>query len=53
MWDFYVFVVSNNRGAVHRRLLLRFHTAQNSASSGPNPIAGPVQKKWPLPVESP
>jgi hypothetical protein len=22
MWDFYVFVVSNNRGAVHRRLLL-------------------------------
>ena len=37
---------------LHRRLLLRFHTAQNSASSGPNPIAGPVLKKWSLPLEN-
>jgi hypothetical protein len=32
--------------------LLRFHTAQNSASSGPNPIAGPVLKKNSVPVEA-
>jgi len=32
---------------VDRRRLLRFHTAQNSAPSGSNPIAGPVLKKGP------
>jgi hypothetical protein len=44
--------VSNNTDPLHRRLLLRFHTAQNSASSGSIPIAGPVLKKWPVPVEN-
>ncbi|MGA8241221.1 MAG: hypothetical protein WB818_11640, partial [Desulfobacterales bacterium] len=29
-----------------------FHTAQNSALSGSNPIAGPVLKKRSLPVEN-
>jgi len=37
---------------VNRRRLRRFHTAQNSVPSGPNPILGPVLKKRPLPVES-
>jgi hypothetical protein len=37
--------VSSTRGAVHRRLWRRFHMAQNSASSGSNPIVDPVLKK--------
>jgi hypothetical protein len=36
---------SSTRGEVRRRLWLRFHTVQNSASSESNPIAGPVLKK--------
>jgi hypothetical protein len=49
---FFITLVSNNSWSGHRRLLLRFHTAQNSASSGPNPIVGPVLKKCLLPVEN-
>ena len=37
---------------VDRRRLRRFHTAQNSAPSGSNPIADPVLKKRPLAVKS-
>jgi hypothetical protein len=37
---------------VDRRRLRRFHAAQNSAPSGPNPILGPVLKKRFFPVEN-
>jgi len=37
---------------LRRRLLFRFHMAQNSALSGSNPIAGQVLKKWPVQVEN-
>jgi hypothetical protein len=50
---FYVRLFSTTRGGVHRRLLLRFHAARNSASSGPKTIAGQILKKYPLPAESP
>jgi hypothetical protein len=39
-------------GPVTRRSLLRFHTAQNPAPSGPIPTAGPVLKNRLLPVEN-
>jgi hypothetical protein len=35
-----------------RRRLLRLAAAQNPAARGTNPVAGPVSKKRPLPVES-
>jgi hypothetical protein len=50
--DFYVRLFPTIRDPLQRRLLLQFHTAQNSVSSGPNPITGPVLKKWPVPVEN-
>jgi hypothetical protein len=50
---FCIRLFSTTPGAVNRRLLLQFHTAQNSASSGPNPIAGQVLKKVHCRVKAP
>jgi len=44
--------ITTTHGPLLRRLLFRFHAVQNSASSGLITIAGPMLKKWPVPVEN-